>query len=92
MWQVTQDPACKTAVNWVAKTIRWMACKEALQQQESQVLEQQHNCWLRHYKRTAIHTLQPRTTASRVHFCSWFLKSAVESQNNLQWMFFSDEV
>jgi hypothetical protein len=22
MWQVTQDPACKTAVNWVAKTIR----------------------------------------------------------------------
>jgi hypothetical protein len=33
----------------------------------------------RPYK-TAIHALQPRDTTSRVHFCSWFLQSVVESE------------
>jgi hypothetical protein len=29
LWQVTRDQACKTAVNWIAKTIRRMARKKA---------------------------------------------------------------
>jgi hypothetical protein len=31
LWQETRDPACKTAVNWVTKSIRWMTRKKALQ-------------------------------------------------------------
>jgi hypothetical protein len=30
LWQATQDPACKTAVNWVAKTISRMTRRKAL--------------------------------------------------------------
>jgi hypothetical protein len=29
LWQVTQDPECKIAVNWVTKTIREMTCRKA---------------------------------------------------------------
>jgi hypothetical protein len=35
LWQETQDPACKTAVNWVTKTIRRMVWKRALEWWES---------------------------------------------------------
>jgi hypothetical protein len=31
-----------------------------------------------------MHVLQPRDTASRVHFCSWFLQSVVEGEIDLQ--------
>jgi hypothetical protein len=44
------------------------------------------------YKTTVIHTLQPCNLASRVHFCSWFLQSAVEGEIDLQLTFFSDEM
>jgi hypothetical protein len=33
---------------------------------------------LRPYKIIVIHALQPRDTASSVHFCSWFLQTVVE--------------
>jgi hypothetical protein len=33
---------------------------------------------LRPYKRTVIHNLQPRDSASRVRFCRWFIQSVVE--------------
>jgi hypothetical protein len=46
---------------------------------------------LRSCKTTAIHALQPRDPASRVHFCSWFLQSAVEGEIDPQLTFFSDE-
>jgi hypothetical protein len=31
LWQETRDPACKTAVNWVIKTIRRMTRKKAME-------------------------------------------------------------
>jgi hypothetical protein len=37
LWQITQDPACKTAVNWVVKTIRRMTCRKALERWETKV-------------------------------------------------------
>jgi hypothetical protein len=37
LWQVTQDPACKTAVNWVAETIRRMTCRKAPERWETKV-------------------------------------------------------
>jgi hypothetical protein len=37
LWQVTWDPACKTAVNWVSKTIRQMTCRKALKWWETKV-------------------------------------------------------
>jgi hypothetical protein len=46
---------------------------------------------LRPYKTTVIHALQPRDSASRVHFCSWFLQSVVEGEIHSQWSFLSDE-
>jgi hypothetical protein len=45
---------------------------------------------LRRYK-TVIHALQPRDSASSVHFCSWFLQSFLEGEINPQLAFFSDE-
>jgi hypothetical protein len=47
---------------------------------------------LRPYKTTVIHAFQQRDTASRVHFCSWFLQSVVEGESDQQLTFFSDEV
>jgi hypothetical protein len=35
LWQETRDPACKTALNWVTKTIRRMARKRALERSET---------------------------------------------------------
>jgi hypothetical protein len=37
LWQVTRDPACKTALNWVAKTIRRMTGRKALERWETKV-------------------------------------------------------
>jgi hypothetical protein len=37
MWQETRDPACKTAVNWVTKQIRWMSRKKALERWETKI-------------------------------------------------------
>jgi hypothetical protein len=31
LWQETRDPECKTAVNWVKKTIIKMICRKALE-------------------------------------------------------------
>jgi hypothetical protein len=45
----------------------------------------------RPYKTTIIHALQPRDSASRVHFCSWFLQSVVKGDIDLHLTFFSDE-
>jgi hypothetical protein len=46
---------------------------------------------LRPYKTTAIHTLQLQDSASRVHFCNWFLQSVIKDENNPHLTFFSDE-
>jgi hypothetical protein len=46
---------------------------------------------LRPYKTTAIHALQPRNSASRIRFCSWFLQSVVGREIDPQLTFFSDE-
>jgi hypothetical protein len=46
---------------------------------------------LRPYKTTATHVLQPRDSAGTVHFCSWFLQSAVEGEIDPLLAFFSDE-
>jgi hypothetical protein len=46
---------------------------------------------LRPNKTTAIHALQPRDSASRVHFCSWFLRLVVEVEIDPQLALFSDE-
>jgi hypothetical protein len=35
--------------------------------------------------------LQLRNPASRVHFCSWFVQSVIESESKAQFTFFSDE-
>jgi hypothetical protein len=35
LWQETRDPACKTAVNWVTKSIRRIARKRALERWET---------------------------------------------------------
>jgi hypothetical protein len=43
------------------------------------------------YKTTVAHALQPSDTASRVHFCIWFLQSVVECEIVPQLAFFSDE-
>jgi hypothetical protein len=37
LWQETRDPACKTAVNWVTKSIRWMTSKKALERWETKI-------------------------------------------------------
>jgi hypothetical protein len=37
LWQVTRDPACKTAVSWVAETIRRMTRRKALERWETKV-------------------------------------------------------
>jgi nitrate/nitrite-specific signal transduction histidine kinase len=37
LWQVTQDPVSKTAVNWVTKTIRQMTHRKALKRWEIEV-------------------------------------------------------
>jgi hypothetical protein len=42
---------------------------------------------LRPYKTTVIHALQPRDSASRVRFCSWFLQSDVEDEIDPQLTF-----
>jgi hypothetical protein len=47
---------------------------------------------LRPYKTIVIHALlAARDSASRVHYCSWFLQSVVEGRINPQLAFFSDE-
>jgi hypothetical protein len=46
---------------------------------------------LRPHNRMTIHALQPRDPASRVYFCSWFLRSVIEGEIDLQLTFFSDE-
>jgi hypothetical protein len=57
-----------------------------------------HRAWtatqlrkLRTHKTTVIHAFQPRDSASKVHFCSWFLQSVVEGEIDPQLIFFSDE-
>jgi hypothetical protein len=45
---------------------------------------------LRLYIITAIHALQPRDSASRVRFSSWFLQSVVEGEIDPQLTFSSD--
>jgi hypothetical protein len=37
VWQETRDPTCKTAVNWVTKTIRRIARKRALERWETKI-------------------------------------------------------
>ncbi|PNF41415.1 hypothetical protein B7P43_G14387 [Cryptotermes secundus] len=37
LWQETRDPACKTAVNWVTKSIRRMTRKKALERWETKI-------------------------------------------------------
>jgi hypothetical protein len=37
LWQETKDPACKTAVNWVTKTLRRIARKRALELWETKI-------------------------------------------------------
>jgi hypothetical protein len=37
LWQETRDPACKTAVNWVTKTIKRIARKRALERWETKI-------------------------------------------------------
>ncbi|PNF42024.1 hypothetical protein B7P43_G12302 [Cryptotermes secundus] len=37
LWQETRDPACKTAVNWVTKSIRRMTRKKALERWETNI-------------------------------------------------------
>jgi hypothetical protein len=37
LWQETRDPACKTALNWVTKTIRRMAWKRTLERWETKI-------------------------------------------------------
>jgi hypothetical protein len=37
LWQETQDPACKTALNWVTKTIRRTVRKRALERWETKM-------------------------------------------------------
>jgi hypothetical protein len=37
LWQLTRDPACKTAVNWVAETIRRMTRRKTLELWETKV-------------------------------------------------------
>jgi hypothetical protein len=37
LWQETRDPTCKTAVNWVTKSIRRMTHKEALELWETTI-------------------------------------------------------
>jgi hypothetical protein len=37
LWQESRDPACKTAVNWVTKTIRRIALKRALERWEIKI-------------------------------------------------------
>jgi hypothetical protein len=34
LWQITRDPDCKTEFSWVAKTIRRMARRKALERWE----------------------------------------------------------
>jgi hypothetical protein len=45
----------------------------------------------RPYRTTVIHALQPRDSASRVRFCSWFLQFVVGGEIDPQLTFFSDE-
>jgi hypothetical protein len=37
LWQETSDPACKTAVNWVTKSIRRITRKKALERWETKI-------------------------------------------------------
>jgi hypothetical protein len=37
LWQETRDPACKTAMNWVTKTIGRIARKKALERWENKI-------------------------------------------------------
>jgi hypothetical protein len=37
LWQETRDPACKTAVNWVTKSIRRMTREKALERWETKI-------------------------------------------------------
>jgi hypothetical protein len=37
LWQETRDPACKTAVNLVTKSVKRMACKKALERWETKI-------------------------------------------------------
>jgi hypothetical protein len=37
LWQETRDPACKTAVNWVTKTIRRMIDKKTMEQWDTRI-------------------------------------------------------
>jgi hypothetical protein len=37
LWQETRDPACKTAVNWITKTIRWITQEKALEWWETKI-------------------------------------------------------
>jgi hypothetical protein len=37
LWQETRDSACKTAVNWVTKTVRRIVRKRALEQWETKI-------------------------------------------------------
>jgi hypothetical protein len=46
---------------------------------------------LQPFKTTVIHALQPHDTASRVHFCIWFLQSVIEGAMDPQLTFFSDK-
>jgi hypothetical protein len=37
LWHETRDPACKTAINWVTKTIRRVAGRKALEWWETRI-------------------------------------------------------
>jgi hypothetical protein len=37
LWQETREPACKTAVNWITKSIRRMTRKNALERWETKI-------------------------------------------------------
>jgi hypothetical protein len=37
LWQITQDPSCKTALNWVFKTIKQITLRKALERWETKI-------------------------------------------------------
>jgi hypothetical protein len=39
LWQETRDPTCKTAVNWVTKSIRQLTRRKALERRETKIAD-----------------------------------------------------
>jgi hypothetical protein len=70
------------------KSLKYLAQKTGVSKSSVRTATQLLN--LRPYKTTVINALQPRDPASRVHFCSWILQSAVEGEIEPQLTFFSD--